>query len=208
MKNEIFKQIKQLIIVIISGVCSYFIPIAHFFVNIPETKILTGFDIAIFSFIGNILFSAIDYFYKKNKLMIRISIEAIEQESDKLILYEKDIDKQWEVKANIKIEGKKRKCPLISLKVPDCYLLQVQNNKSSSFVKEISTSEEYEIDLNEILQKSPKDGISITREIKFILLLEEHNKGNNDYLICEKESGWKYLGLTNIESKRLQLLQK
>ena len=197
MKNEIFKQIKQLIIVIISGVCSYFIPIAHFFVNIPDTKILTGFDIAIFSFIGNILFSAIDYFYKKNKLMIRISIEAIEQESDKLILYEKDIDKQWEVKANIKIEGKKRKCPLISLKVPDCYLLQVQNNKSSSFVKEIS-----------ILQKSPKEGISITREIKFILLLEEHNKGNNDYLVCEKESGWKYLGLTNIESKRLQLLQK
>ena len=45
-------------------------------------------------------------------------------------------------------------------------------------------------------------------EIKFILLLEEHNKGNNDYLVCEKESGWKYLGLTNIESKRLQLLQK
>ncbi|EOS8017563.1 hypothetical protein DW630_RS03025, partial [Enterococcus hirae] len=158
MKNEIFKQIKQLIIVIISGVCSYFIPIAHFFVNIPDTKILTGFDIAIFSFIGNSLFSAIDYFYKKNKLMIRISIEAIEQESDKLILYDKDIDKQLEIKANIKIEGKKRKCPLISLKVPDCYLLQVQNNKSSSFVKEISTSEEYEIDINKILQKSPKEG--------------------------------------------------
>ncbi|EOS7828499.1 hypothetical protein EWX99_RS10040, partial [Enterococcus hirae] len=126
----------------------------------------------------------------------------------KLILYDKDIDKQLEIKANIKIEGKKRKCPLISLKAPDCYLLQVQNNKSSSFVKEISTSEEYEIDINKILQKSPKEGISITREIKFILLLEEHNKGNNDYLVCEKESGWKCLGMTNIDSKRLQLLQK
>lgn len=208
MKNEIFKQLKQLSIVIISGICSYFIPVAHCFINIPNPKILTGFDIAIFSFIGNILFSAIEYWYKKNKLIIRISIEAIEQESDKLILYDKDTDKHLEIKANIRIEGKKRRCPLITIKVPDCYLLQVQNNKSSSFVKEISASEEYEIDLNQILQKSPKEGISITREIKFILLLEEHNKGNKDFLVCERESGWKCLGMTNIDSKRLQLLQK
>lgn len=56
-----------------------------------------------------------------------------------------------------------------------------------------------------MLERTGDRKISVTREVCFKLLLEEHNKGNIDKLIVEKKG---YNLLINFYSNGLKLIQK
>ncbi|NSS90375.1 hypothetical protein HRG38_11740 [Enterococcus faecalis] len=208
MKDNIKKQLIQLVVVISSGICAYFFPIASKFLNIQSDKILIGFDIAIFNTCISILLAVIQDFFMKKMMNVTVSVKSGSQESNKLYISNDDVDeeKTIDVVVNIDVSGKKRFCKKnIMIKCPTSYILQLEKRKNVSFIKEITTSEEYEIDLNEMLSKSPEFDISFSREIHFSLLLEEHNRGNKDELRFEREKNW---GLISINSNGLKLIQK
>lgn len=208
MKDSIKKQLIQLTIVILSGIGAYCFPIASKFLNIQSDRILIGFDIAIFNTIISILTSIIQNFFMKKMMNVTVSVKSSSQESNKLYISNNDVDeeKMIDVVVNIDVDGQKRSCKKnIIIKCPNSYILQLEKRKNVTFIKEVITSEEYEIDLNEMLSKSPEFDIDISREVHFSLLLEEHNKGNKDELKFEKEKKW---GLISINSNGLKLIQK
>lgn len=208
MWDNIKKQLKQLFVVIFSGLCAYFLPLATIFFNIKSDKILTGFDIAFFSTITNILLSLLQDCFGKKMMHVAVSVKSESQDSNELYITNCDVDetKVFDVVVNIDVNGKKRSCKKnIIIKCPSSYVLQLEKKKNVTFVTEVKTSEEYEIDLNEMLSKSPDFDISISREVHFSLLLEEHSKGNADELRFEREKKW---GLININSSGLKLIQK
>lgn len=206
MKTELKKNVIKLIGVLIAGILAYFFPLATMFIKIDSEKILTGFDIAIFNTIVSIIFSGIQYLWVHLKMHVNLYIKAEEQESSELYLYKKDADnqEQYDVVLNIVVTGKRRQNKkTLRVRCPELYVLQL--SKHYSFIKEIKTSEEYEIDLENMLGRSTENNISISREVRFTLVLEEHNKGNTDNLIVEKKY---WPGFIDVHSKGLKLIQK
>lgn len=210
MWSEIRGQILKLLIIIASGILAYCIPIASYLnlFNIQSEKILTGFDIAIFNTLLSILVALIKHLLDKNRMNVRISIKSTSQESDTLYLNDEVVDNQEmiDVAVNIDVSGKKRLCKKkLIIKCPDSYVLQLEKRKKSSFIKELKTSEQYELDLDKMLMNSPEKKLSFSREVHFSLLLEDHNKGDIDEIKFEKE---RTFGFITIESSGLELIQR
>ncbi|MFI3728897.1 hypothetical protein [Vagococcus fluvialis] len=207
---EIRSQFIKFVIVIASGVCAYFCPIASKYVlfNIQSEKILAGFDIAFFNTIFSILLALTKHALSKNRMKVRVVIKSSDQESGRLYLNNSMVDeeKMIDVAVNVDVSGKKRLCKKkLIIKCPDSYILQLEKRKNSSFIKEVITSERYELDLDEMLMNSPEQNLSFSREVHFSLLLEEHNQGNKDVIKFEKERSF---GFITIDSVGLELIQK
>jgi len=206
MRNEISKQVKQLIIILGAGICAFFFPIATLFLNITSDKILIGFDIAIYNALIGIVLAILSHWFKKKRLIIKVSVKSATQEASRLILNQEDEGRIIDIIVYISVTGTKRhyKKPLYFI-CPESYVLQRINKKESSYLQEVENSTKYKIDINKMLLKCPNSDIAIVREIKFSLSLEEYNNGNIDYLKVENE---KMFGVVRIESKGLELLQK
>lgn len=209
-KIEIKSQFIKFIIVIASGVCAYFCPIASKYVlfNIQSEKILAGFDIAFFNTVISIIVAIVKHILSKRRMKVRITIKSSDQESGKLYLNNTVVEeeKMIDVAMNIDVSGKKRLCKKkLIVKCPDTYILQLEKRKNSSFIKEVITSEQYELDLDKMLMNSPEQNLSFSREVHFSLLLEEHNQGNKDVIKFEKERSF---GFITIDSVGLELIQK
>lgn len=209
-KIEIRSQFIKFVIVIASGVCAYFCPIASKYVlfNIQSEKILAGFDIAFFNTIFSILLALSMHALSKNRMKVRVVIKSSDQESGRLYLNNSMVDEEQmiDVAVNVDVSGKKRLCKKkLIIKCPDSYILQLEKRKNSSFIKEVITSELYELDLDEMLMNSPEQDLSFSREVHFSLLLEEHNQGNKDVIKFEKERSF---GFVTIDSVGLELIQK
>lgn len=206
MKNKFVKQIVQVVIVILSGICAYKIPIATKYFNINSEKILTGFDIAIFNTILNIIWETIYEFYRNRRMIVEIRFEFENQNSNSLVLYENDENKAFGIKMIINISGKKRRYgKKLTLVCPDSFLLQIQKKNNSVFIKEVEASEKYELDINKLVEKSSIDSIQLSREIRFTLSMEEHNKGNIDTIGLIKSNDF---GIVSIKSEKMKIIQK
>lgn len=219
-KDELCKLFTQLIVTIGSLIASYFLPISNHFFKISSKEVLQGIDIAIYSLIISAIIIGISYFWLHLVMKVEISIKEDLQESSNLYFVEDDVDRNdsnGKVKAIrlcIEVSGKKRKnSNILKLTCPDSYLLDLvkstehKQDKSYKFIKEVKASEVYEIDLNEMLEKNLDKRVSATRNIDFMLLLEEYHKGNKDEIGVHVERN--ILGkLIRIKIQPLIIIQK
>lgn len=208
MKSDIRKIILQLLIILVSGTLASLLPLSYRIIVIDSDKILTSFDIAIYSATINIIVIFIEYFINKFKMQVKLYIKSVDQDSNELLLYDSDVEneRQYDIVLGIRVTGRKRKNkkPLL-IRCPESYICQISKNKSYHFVKETKTSEEYEIDLDTMLERSPDRNLSVSRDIHFSLLLEDHNKNYEDDLVIKENYWW---NLVSIKSEGLKLIQK
>lgn len=110
MKSEIKKYLVQLTVVILSGILSYYFPLAINYTKIKSDKILNGFDIATFSTILNITVSYIRYIYYKFIMKVNVDIISVAQESSELYYSENDVKEivSYDIILKIHVTGRKK----------------------------------------------------------------------------------------------------
>lgn len=208
-KSEVKKTLFQLVVLILSGLFAFWLPIATHCFKIGSEKVLTTIDFGIFNAIFTLLGIFFRWIYTKFLMIVSIHLEAADQETKKLYLSDSDVEKQkqHDVVLHIKITGKKKKFKkLLRVRCPESYLFQLSKS-SYSFVKEIKNSEEYEIDLEKLLSRNSGKEVNLSRDVHFSLLLEEHNAGSKDEIKVENKTNY-WFGFISFQSDGLKLIQK
>ncbi|MBO0469487.1 hypothetical protein JZO66_02935 [Enterococcus sp. DIV0242_7C1] len=204
MGSEVLKQVKVLFIMIGSCICAYKFPLATIFLNITDQKVLASLDIGFYNFVFSVIFALVFNFVSNHLLHIDVNISYPNQETNKIVFSESDLEKSMDIEMKIVAKGKVRKTyKSITLVCPESYMIQLHENSSRKFISIDSGGSNYELDINKMISRYKKD-VSTVKTIKLSLVLEEYHKGDKDYLVLEKPI---WLGFVSIKKNKLELKQ-
>lgn len=204
MGSEVLKQVKVLLLMVGSCICAYKFPLATIFLNIADQKVLASLDIGFYNFIFSVIFALVFNFVNNRLLHIDVNISYPNQETNKIVFSESDLEKSMDIEMKIEAKGKVRKTyKSITLVCPESYMIQLHENSSRSFISIAPDGSNYVLDINKMISRYKKE-VSSVRAIKLTLVLEEYNKGDKDYLVIEKPI---WLGFVSIKKNKLELKQ-
>lgn len=176
MNEKIKTMLLNLFLMILSGFLANNLPISIYIFKINSPKILNSFDIAFYTTLFSILIEIIN----KQRMKVKLSLIARQQENQKLIVRPDMVTSNIEVLIKINITGSTRK-PYSKLvtKFPDYFTLQLSRGHSN-FINIVENR--IEIDLLKLTTTVQQKNVSFEREVEFNISLDSHNVGNSDYI--------------------------
>ena len=181
MNKKIKTMLLNLILMILSGFLAIKFPISIYIFKISSEKILNGFDIAIYTTFFSIFIEIIKYLMNKQRMNVKLTLIARQQENQKLIVRPDMVTSNIEVLIKINITGSTRKnYSKLVTKFPDYFTLQLSRGHSN-FINIVENR--IEIDLLKLTTTVQSKNVSFEREVEFNISLDSHNVGNSDYIM-------------------------
>ena len=180
MNEKIKTMLLNLFLMILSGFLANNLPISIYIFKINSPKILNSFDIAFYTTLFSILIEIINEIINKQRMKVKLSLIARQQENQKLIVRPDMVTSNIEVLIKINITGSTRK-PYSKLvtKFPDYFTLQLSRGHSN-FINIVENR--IEMDLLKLTTTVQQKNVSFEREVEFNISLDSHNVGNSDYI--------------------------
>lgn len=187
-------QLKAIIVLLASVLLSLYIPIKFPFLSIEQEKISETLNLGVYTFLTSVLW---DYLCKLcNSAFLHVSIQVkTEQNVNTLVVREEDVKnrQQYRVTVMFDIRGKKwfkYDDYEIVIDFPDEYMVQLK--KSYSYAKATVNGKTFSVDLNKMnLHNYNEEKLNkineISRQIEFVIVLEDYNKNNKDTIYFNRK---------------------